>query len=153
VDGRALSGLRAGDADRADAGRTQGGDRRRGERGPAPSFRTAGFHPLAGGHDMSAAATTVGVVLGDRSYDILIGPGLTARAGEEIAKRLPGVRAAIVSDENVAGHHLVALSESLSGSGIASTAIALPAGEKTKSFEFLQQVVDGVLAARLERGD
>ena len=29
----------------------------------------------------------------------------------------------------------------------------LPAGEKTKSFDALQQVVDGVLAARLERGD
>ena len=31
--------------------------------------------------------------------------------------------------------------------------IALPAGEKTKSFEALQQVVDRLLAARLERGD
>ena len=29
----------------------------------------------------------------------------------------------------------------------------LPAGEKTKSFAALQEVVDGVLAARLERGD
>jgi 3-dehydroquinate synthase len=31
--------------------------------------------------------------------------------------------------------------------------ITLPPGEKTKSFDALQQVVDGILAARLERGD
>ncbi|NGO53547.1 3-dehydroquinate synthase [Allomesorhizobium camelthorni] len=102
---------------------------------------------------MSANAVTVEVGLGARSYDILIGPGLIGRAGEEIAERLPGIRAAIVSDENVAAHHLGALSKSLSRSGIESTSIVLPAGEKTKNFDALQQVVDGVLAARLERGD
>ncbi|WP_353644494.1 3-dehydroquinate synthase [Mesorhizobium sp. WSM2239] len=102
---------------------------------------------------MSADAVTVEVGLGERTYDILIGPGLIGRAGEEIAKRLPGIRAAIVSDENVAARHLGALSESLSGSGIESTSIVLPAGEKTKSFDALQQVVDGVLASRFERGD
>jgi 3-dehydroquinate synthase len=102
---------------------------------------------------MSADAVTVEVGLGERTYDILIGAGLVERAGEEIARRLPGIRAAIVSDQNVATHHLDALSESLSRSGIQSTSIVLPAGEKTKSFDALQQVVDGVLAERLERGD
>lgn len=95
----------------------------------------------------------VTVGLGDRAYDILIGSGLIARAGAEIAARLPGIRAAIVTDENVAAVHLEALSASLESAGIASTAIRLPAGEKTKSFAHLQDVVDGVLAARLERGD
>ena len=36
---------------------------------------------------------------------------------------------------------------------IASVAITLPPGEKTKSFDHLQTVVGGVLGARLERGD
>ncbi|MBL8582810.1 MAG: 3-dehydroquinate synthase, partial [Rhizobiaceae bacterium] len=40
------------------------------------------------------------VGLGERAYDILIGTGLVARAGEEIARRMPGARAAIVTDEN-----------------------------------------------------
>ncbi|MGB3391497.1 MAG: 3-dehydroquinate synthase [Pseudaminobacter sp.] len=93
------------------------------------------------------------VGLGDRAYDILIGSGLVTKAGAEIAARLPGVRVAIVTDENVAAAHLAALSESLGTAGVASTAITLPAGEKTKSFTALQGVVDGVLAARLERGD
>ncbi len=48
---------------------------------------------------------------------------------------------------------LLRWSASLDESGIGSTVITLPPGEKTKSFEALQQVVDGVLAARLERGD
>ena len=102
---------------------------------------------------MSGARATVEVRLGDRSYDILIGPGLIAGAGEEIARRLPGARVAVVCDANVAAAHLPAFVASLERAGVAATAITLPAGEKTKSFEALQEVVDGVLGARLERGD
>ena len=100
-----------------------------------------------------AATVTVEVGLGDRAYDILIGPGLLARSGAEIARRLPGTRAAIVTDENVAAAHLDTLKAGLAGAGIDSVDIVLPPGEKTKSFDHLQEVVDGVLAARLERRD
>jgi 3-dehydroquinate synthase len=96
---------------------------------------------------------TVPVSLGDRAYDILIGAGLLSRAGEEIAARLPRARLAVVTDTNVAGHHLDALVAGLERNGISATTIALPPGEKTKSFDALQEVVDGILAARLERGD
>jgi 3-dehydroquinate synthase len=96
---------------------------------------------------------TVTVGLGERSYDILIGSGLVSRAGAEIAARLPGVRAAVVTDRNVAVPHLQPLQESLAAAGIASEAIVVPPGEKTKDFAHLEEVVDGVLGARLERGD
>lgn len=102
--------------------------------------------------DTQQAAKVV-VGLGDRTYDILIGPGLIGRAGAEIAQCLPGVRVAVVTDENVAKAHLDNLRTGLAAGDIESTPIVLPAGEKTKSFEALQRVVDGVLAARLERGD
>ncbi|WP_371012983.1 3-dehydroquinate synthase [Mesorhizobium sp. RCC_202] len=95
----------------------------------------------------------VEVGLGERAYDILIGSGLLARSGEEIAGRLPGTRAAIVTDENVAAAHLETLTAGLERGGIQSAVITLPAGEKTKSFARLEEVVDGVLAARLERRD
>ncbi len=95
----------------------------------------------------------VEVGLGDRAYDILIGPGLIGRAGAEIGSRLAGIRTAIVTDENVAAQHLEALKAGLDAGGIASSTIVLPAGEKTKNFAALQEVVDAVLAARLERGD
>ncbi len=101
----------------------------------------------------SEAITTVPVQLGDRSYEILIGDGLIDRAGEEISRVLPGVRAAIITDENVALAQLERLKVSLAASGIAATPVIIPAGEKSKSFARLEEVVDGVIAARLERGD
>ena len=103
---------------------------------------------------MTAETVTVEVRLGDRAYDILIGPGaLLARAGAEIASRLPGVRTAIVTDRNVAAAHLDNLTAGLAAGGIESVPIVLAPGEKTKSFDALQEVVDGMLSARLERGD
>ncbi|ANM06149.1 3-dehydroquinate synthase [Rhizobium phaseoli] len=99
------------------------------------------------------AAQTVHVPLGERAYDILIGPGLIARAGAEIASRLKGRKAAVITDENVAPIYLDALVASLDAAGIASAAVVLPAGEKTKSFEHLMTACDKVLEARVERND
>lgn len=97
---------------------------------------------------------TVEVGLGDRAYDILIGPGLLGRAGETVSARLPGTRVAIVTDENVATSHLETLKSGLESGGVAVAAtVMLPAGEKTKSFDHLQEVVDAVLGAKLERRD
>ncbi|RWF69152.1 MAG: 3-dehydroquinate synthase, partial [Mesorhizobium sp.] len=56
---------------------------------------------------------TVEVGLGDRTYDILIGSGLLLRAGSEISRRLPGTRAAVVTDVNVAAAHLETLKAGL----------------------------------------
>ncbi len=96
---------------------------------------------------------TVAVELGNRAYNILIGPGLIARGAELIQQRLPKARAAIVTDENVAAFYLKPLVESLSVSGNTPAIIKLPAGEKTKSFAYLEKVVDNIIATRLERGD
>ena len=96
---------------------------------------------------------TIEVGLGERAYPIRIGSGLIAQAGAEIAAMKPGARTAIVTDENVAAHHLDRLSESLSSAGIQSTPIILPAGEKTKSYAMLERVVEGLIAAKLERND
>ncbi|MBY3197076.1 MULTISPECIES: 3-dehydroquinate synthase [Rhizobium] len=101
----------------------------------------------------ASAIRTVHVPLGERAYDILIGPGLIARAGAEIASRLKGRKAAVVTDENVAPLYLKALVASLDEAGIASAAVVLPAGEKTKSFEHLITACDKVLEARVERND
>ncbi|MBY4593092.1 3-dehydroquinate synthase [Rhizobium redzepovicii] len=101
----------------------------------------------------ASAIQTVHVPLGERAYDILIGPGLIARAGAEIASRLKGRKAAVVTDENVAPLYLKALVASLDEAGIASAAVVLPAGEKTKSFEHLMTACDKVLEARVERND
>jgi len=95
----------------------------------------------------------VHVPLGERSYDILIGPGLMARAGGEITSRIKGRRAAIVTDENVGARYLDGLMDSLQTDGIEAVSVTLPAGEKTKSFDFLTKVCDVLLEARIERND
>ena len=101
----------------------------------------------------SPGPTTVRVDLGERSYDIVIGRGVIDRAGAEIAARLPGARMAIVSDETVAAHHLKILTSGLTAASVDHVAIIVPPGEASKSFATLEKVVDGVLAARIERRD
>jgi len=95
--------------------------------------------------------TTVKVDLGERGYDIIIGAGLIARAGELIAPVLKQKRVFIVTDSNVAPHYLKPLSASLGQRGIASDHVVVPAGEATKSFDHLAHVLDAMLAAKCER--
>lgn len=102
---------------------------------------------------MMNPAQSVRVNLGTRSYDILIGPGLIARAGAEIAARRPQVRCAVITDTNVASAHLDALTASLDKAGIEAQPLVLEPGEKTKCFDELIHVCDHILGARLERGD
>lgn len=107
--------------------------------------------------DAAAAAPVdvdrVPVDLGTRGYDILIGDGLIATAGEEIARVLPGARLAVVTDETVAAHHLAALEDALDAAGLDHVAIRVAPGERSKCFAEYERVCGAVLDARLERGD
>jgi 3-dehydroquinate synthase len=96
---------------------------------------------------------TVRVDLGPRSYDILIGRQMIETAGPEIARRLPGVRLAVITDETVAALHLSALEKSLADAGIEYSVTVVAPGEATKSFAGLEKVVEAILTARLERSD
>lgn len=96
---------------------------------------------------------TVRVELGERSYDVLVGSGLIARAGELCLPLLRRSRCAIVTDETVAGFHLAALQDGLKDAGIESSVIALPAGERTKCWTMLERCVEGLLEQKIERDD
>jgi len=96
---------------------------------------------------------TVPVALGDRSYQVRIGPGLIARAGAEIAPLLSRPRVAVLTDETVATLHLPALESALAAEGIAVASLALPAGEATKSWDQLGRAVEWLIAERIERRD
>ena len=95
----------------------------------------------------------VAVNLGRRAYDIHIGENLFQEAGRYIAPLLNRPFVAIVTDENVARHHLGTLEISLAAAGIKSVAIILPPGEKTKSFSALADLCEQLLAAGVERRD
>jgi 3-dehydroquinate synthase len=96
---------------------------------------------------------TVKVALGDRSYDIVIGRGMIASVGARITALRPGAKTIIVTDENVARHHLGALEASLAGAGAPASRIVVPVGEGSKSFRGFEQVCEAIIAARIERGD
>ncbi|HRK23604.1 MAG TPA: 3-dehydroquinate synthase [Beijerinckiaceae bacterium] len=102
---------------------------------------------------MSAPFFTVPVALAGRSYDIRIGRNLIDTAGDEIARLVPGARAAIITDQTVAGLHLDRLTRSLASAGIAARTLVLKQGEATKNWTELGHVVEALLADRLERRD
>lgn len=96
---------------------------------------------------------TVPVGLGERSYDIVIGEGLLARAGDIVSDRLGRARCAIVTDENVAKLHLETLTGGLGDNcPVTGTAILKP-GEATKSFTELAPLCERLLELGIERGD
>jgi shikimate kinase / 3-dehydroquinate synthase len=96
---------------------------------------------------------TVRVDLGGRSYDIVIGGGLIAKAGDHIARVAPGAAVAIVTDANVAQLHLPALQASLDKAGVKSTTIVVEPGEGSKTVAVYERVCNDVLKAKIERGD
>ncbi|WP_299614405.1 3-dehydroquinate synthase [uncultured Tateyamaria sp.] len=96
---------------------------------------------------------TVHVPLGDRAYDVLIGPGLLAEAGPLIAPLLPRPRVAVVTESRVAALHLDALCAGLASAGVEAVALELPPGEATKSWAHLGQVTEWLLDQKIERQD
>lgn len=92
------------------------------------------------------------VGLGERGYEVLVGPGLLARAGGLLAPVLPARRVVVVSDAAVAPLHLPALRAGLAAAEVKVLAeIAVPPGEASKDFPRLQQVLEAMLAAGLDR--
>lgn len=98
---------------------------------------------------------TVRVELAERGYDILIGEGLIARAGELIRPLMkPGRdRVFVVADETVAKLHLETLGAGLKAAGISFQTTLVPSGEKSKSFGQLDNVLGDLIEHGAERDD
>jgi 3-dehydroquinate synthetase len=97
--------------------------------------------------------TIVDVALGARSYDIVIGRGVIASLGARIAALRVGAKTCIVTDDNVARHHLGAAEAALNEAGVAHSRVAVPPGEASKSYRVFEQVCEALIASRIERGD
>ena len=93
------------------------------------------------------------VELAGRSYEIVVGDGLLARAGAEIARLLRRPRTVIVTDSGAGAHHLAPLRVALKEAGIASEAVTIPAGEASKSMEQFGDLLEQLLALGVERRD
>ncbi len=101
----------------------------------------------------TADPVIVGVALGDRAYDIVIGRDVLPSLGHRIAKLRPGARTAIVTDHTVAKHWLSKTEASLADAGIASSRIVVGEGESSKSYAVLQDVCEALITAKIERND
>ncbi len=113
---------------------------------------SASHQPHGGREGEPDEAVTVRVGLGERSYDVLIGAALLPQAARLIHMRLGAPRCAIVTDDNVARHHLQALEQDLTALGRHAGTVVLTPGEATKSFGVLAGLCERLLEMGLERG-
>jgi 3-dehydroquinate synthase len=96
---------------------------------------------------------TVRVELGARAYDIVVGHGALSALGPHLASMLKRPRAFVLTDDAVARHHQGAMETAVNGQGIKLDWLALPPGERSKTFSNLETVLDWLLAAGADRGD
>jgi 3-dehydroquinate synthase len=108
---------------------------------------------MTGAMKGSGDPTIVNVALDDRAYDIVIGRSQMAALGVHASALKPGARAAIVTDDTVAGLHLEAAEAALKTGGLATSRVVVGVGEGTKSFAGLEYVCEALIAAKIERGD
>ncbi len=84
-------------------------------------------------------------------YEVVIGPGLVARAGALLAPVLPQKRAVVVTDQTVAALHLPALLAGLAETGIEASPIVVPPGEASKDLAGYGRLAEAMLALGVER--
>jgi 3-dehydroquinate synthase len=89
------------------------------------------------------------VNLADRSYPILIGPGLIGQ--EELMRRAIGASVALITSDRIAPLYLKPMAEALARTGARVIEIIVPDGEGAKSWETLDSVHDALLANRCDR--
>ena len=106
---------------------------------------------------MDAAIITepnrVRVELEERSYDILIGGQLLARAGELLQPFLKQSRVFVLSDETVWALHGDSLTAGMKATNVSVHEKVLPAGEGTKNWALLGETLDWLLQTGAGRDD
>lgn len=88
-----------------------------------------------------------------RGYDIRIGTGLLKEAGPAAKKISGGVRAAVVTDSNVAPLYAALVRESLESAGFEAPLFVFPAGEGSKSHRTLLDIYNFLAENRVTRTD
>lgn len=91
---------------------------------------------------------TISINLGERSYPILIGPGLLSNA-ELLNQHMTATNLLIITNEVVAPLYLQKLKNALPAKKLHE--LVLPDGEHTKSMSTLNEVFDALVSARLNR--
>ncbi|MBR2743093.1 MAG: 3-dehydroquinate synthase [Clostridia bacterium] len=96
--------------------------------------------------------TTVRINAG-RAYDVHIGAGLTARAGELARSVLSPCRICVITDTTVQRLYLEAVKKSLSDAGFSVCSYAFPAGEQSKNMTTLSDILEFLAERGITRSD
>jgi 3-dehydroquinate synthase len=97
------------------------------------------------------AEQIVPVTLGERSYDIVLHPGLLATVGDRLSALTTSPKIGVVTDRNVASRYLHGTLRSLSKAGYDPTPIILPPGERTKTLGTIAKILDALVKSKFER--
>ena len=89
----------------------------------------------------------------EKPYDVLIGPGLLKKAGEEIAKVVRPCRAAVITDDTVRILYGETVVDSLRAAGFEADIWAFPHGEQHKAMDTLSDALEWLGSIELSRSD
>lgn len=97
-------------------------------------------------------SATVDVKTG-KPYQVFIGHGLLDDIGTQLAASHPICKVAVLTDDTVAPLYLTRLTQSLTDAGFDIHTSVVPAGEESKSFASLEQLMNEWSIAGLHRND
>ncbi len=95
---------------------------------------------------------SVPVATPSRSYEVVIGSGLLARAGECLARFLENKRTFVVTVPPVRRRWAKVLVKSLSASGIETDVLEMPDGERSKRLATLEKLAEKLVKQGADRG-
>jgi len=97
------------------------------------------------------AEQIIPVVLGERTYDIILHPGLLATVGDRLSPITTSPKIGVVTDRHVARRYLQVILRSLCKAGYNPIPIILPPGERTKTLGTIAKILDALARHKFER--
>lgn len=112
---------------------------------------TFGACSKCGPGEISHVWETVSVPLEDKSYDILIGPGILSELGPMLEEFQPGGNFVMVTDSNVEDYLGMDLLNLMEASGAGVSMLSFAAGEESKSMETVVDLARRMVQAGADR--
>jgi 3-dehydroquinate synthase len=95
----------------------------------------------------------VSVPIPERSYEVVVGSGVLARAGELLPELPKAATAFVVADQQVVEHAFDQLAEGLSARGLRPVLLSVPPGESSKTLQVYGTLVHQLATQEAHRDD